>query len=90
MPSEIKDLNYEAIEPLFNRLRLASDTSRNVFIMTCDDIPYSAPFAVALTGELFRTTDRLETMMMHKQELDWVYRMRSFAKSLSAVEYDEY
>jgi len=84
MTSEVKDLNYEAIEPSNNRLRLASDTSGNVYVMTDDEVPYMAPYAVATTGELYRTTDRMETLEMKESELKWVLRMSSFAKSLSA------
>lgn len=86
MPNKITDLSYEAIEPTCKRLRLAHDHKGNVFIMTSHTIPYTAPYQMATLG-LYRTTDEgMETYKPVESELQWVHRMRGFAKQLGVIE----
>lgn len=86
MPSQVKDLVYQAMEPQFNKIRLASDSSGNVYVITDDETPYSVPYTMAMFGELYRTTDEgMETYTLKEIEIQWLSRLKGMVSSLSAV-----
>lgn len=85
MHSDIRELYYQAIEPKFDRIRLASDNHGNIFIISNDDVPYSSPYNIAVASkELYRFIDNMEIMILNNEEYKWVNNLNSFAKSLAA------
>lgn len=78
------DLQYAALEKVHDRIRLAYDGRGGVFIMDNSEEPFSAPFEMALLGELYN--NQMESYHMNDDEMDWVFRMRGFASDLAREE----
>jgi hypothetical protein len=82
---QISEMSYQAIEPKHNRIRLAKDINCNIYIISNDDIPFSAPYHVAhASKELYRFSDGMQIMLLKDDEVNWIIRLSGFVNSLSA------
>lgn len=84
--STISDLEYAAVEPSRDILRLAHDKHGRVYVMTKHHTPFSAPFAVALSGVLYRdSNDGFQNYELNDIEMEWINRIGNFVSELSRV-----
>lgn len=85
MDNNVHDLSYQAMEPIFNRIRLASDINHNIYVISDHDIPYSAPYEVVIASrELYRFIDSMEIITLNDVEYTWVNKLNSLVRSLTA------
>lgn len=80
----ISDLEYAAIEPLENTIRLARDKNGNVYIVTNHEEKYTAPFRIAIAArELYNY--KMGVYKLSKIELAWLTGIYNFAKGLEII-----
>lgn len=82
--SRTTDIDYAAVEPEYNRIRLAHDRNGHVYIMDNSTL-YSAPYDTALAGELFN--EKMQSLKLNEKEMIWVIGMKEFARQLSSFHY---
>lgn len=82
--SMILDLDYAAIEVNRDIIRLAYDEASRVYVVSKHNIPFSAPYKIALSGLLYRyINDHLEEYVMNDIELEWVRRVHGLVKGIN-------
>lgn len=84
MKESITDLSYAAIEPVFNRIRLAHDGNGDVYILGSPDFQCSAPYSVALTGTLY--DEFMHEHTLNEVEFRWVNDIKGFVRQLCMVD----
>lgn len=84
----ITDLEYAAIEPIHDRIRLAYQPREselhdtNVYIIGFyDDDSYSIPYSMSSFGILYN--DKMEEMKLNEEEMTWLESIKCFAAELS-------
>lgn len=84
----ITDLEYAAIEPTYDRIRLAyqpresESHDTNVYVIGFDDDDsYSIPYSMSILGILYN--DKMEEMVLNAIELSWLESIKCFAEELS-------